>query len=126
MSAQTSPKHSASAALQPALQKLVEIIEEENAVLQRHRVVSHAAFTDRKNHALRDLMTIQRHETSSPALSDCKPLLTRLSTALKINATLLKLHISAMGEISDIIIGSLREADSDGTYSRGLGASGRV
>ena len=126
MAAQVSLRLTANAALQPALQKLVEIIEEENAVLQRHRVVSHAGFTDRKNHALRDLMAIQRHNAPGPALSFCKPLLTRLSTALKVNGTLLKLHISAVGEVSDIIINSLREADSDGTYSRGFGPSRRA
>ena len=126
MAVQVSLKSSANVVLQPALQRLVEIIEEENTVLQRHRVVSHAGFTDRKNHALRDLMATQRHEASGSALSFCKPLLTRLSAALKVNGTLLKLHISAVGEVSDIIINSMREADSDGTYSRGPGPSRRA
>ena len=126
MPAQASVKSSTNAVLQPALQKLIETIEEENAVLRRHRVFSHAGFTDRKNQALRDLMAIQRHEASGPAHAICKPLLMRLSAALKVNGALLKHHISAVGEVSDIIINSMREADSDGTYSRGPGPSRRA
>jgi hypothetical protein len=45
--------------------------------------------------------------------------LQRLSGGLSENARLLKLNIAAVGEISDILINGLREADSDGTYSRG-------
>ncbi len=39
-----------------AIVKLIEIVDEENAVLEGRRVVSHAGFTERKNHALRELM----------------------------------------------------------------------
>lgn len=106
-------------ALEPALLKLVEIIEEENGNLSRQAVVSHASFTDRKNHALRELMAAQRFDNKPSRIAECGALLKRLSDVLKTNSRLLKLHITAVGEVSDIIIGSLREADSDGTYSRG-------
>ena len=112
--------YSSSSSIQPALIKLIEIVEEENFVLERHKVVSHSGYTDRKNHALRELMAAQRFEGSPARIQTFKPLLSRLSSALKVNASLLKLHISAVGEISDIIVESLREADSDGTYSRGM------
>ena len=105
--------------LQPALVKLVDIIEEENGFLARHEIVNHAAFTDRKNHALRELMAAQRFDGAAARSGECKPLLQRLAGALQANARMLKLHIAAVGEVSDIIIGSLREAESDGTYSRG-------
>lgn len=105
-------------AIQPALLKLIEILEEESAALQQPRVVSHAGFTDRKNQALRDLMAARRVDESVSALTSCKPLLARLSVALRANASFLKLHIAAVGEISDLIISGLREAESDGTYSR--------
>ena len=106
-------------ALHPALLKLVEVIEEENGILSRQEVVNHAGFTDRKNHALRELMAAQRFDGKPATVAECQPLLQRLSAVLKTNARLLKLHITAVGEVSDIIIGSLRAADSDGTYSRG-------
>lgn len=104
--------------LAPAVLKLLEVIEEENAVLREHRIVFHAGFTDRKNHALRELMAAQRADSLPEAARACRALLERLSSALRINTTLLKLHVGAVGEMSDIIIGGLREADSDGTYSR--------
>ena len=49
-----------SAGVAAALGKLLEIIETENAYLQRHDVISHASFTDRKNQALRELLAAQR------------------------------------------------------------------
>lgn len=107
-------------ALQVCLLRLTEIVEDENAVLRNNRVVSHADFTDRKNHALRDIMAIKRAAGLGSAPSVGKPLFTRLSSALQENTKLLKLHIAAIGEISDIIVNGLRDVDSDGTYSRGL------
>lgn len=104
--------------LSPALTKLIEVIEEENGVLREHRIASHAGFTDRKNQALRELMAVQRQESLALTASRSRPQLLRLQHALQENSRLLKLHISAVGEISDIIVGSLRDAESDGTYTR--------
>lgn len=104
--------------LSPALLKLIEVIEEENVALREHRIVFHAGFTDRKNQALRELMAVQRSEGLREAAMACRTSLERLSAVLHSNAGLLKLHIAAVGEMSDIIINGLREADFDGTYSR--------
>lgn len=104
--------------LSQAILKLIEVIEDENAVLRDYRIVSHAGFTDRKNQALRELMAAQRSETPKQTALSCRELLQQLSAVLHDNADLLKLHIGAVGELSDIIIGGLREAESDGTYTR--------
>lgn len=104
--------------LSQAILKLMEVLEDENAILREHRITSHAGFTDRKNQALRELMAAQRSGASRESARSCSDLLQRLSGSLHINAALLKLHITAVGEMSDIIIGGLREAESDGTYSR--------
>ena len=109
---------SSSSGLTPALIKLIDVLEEENAVLSQHKLQFHGGFTDRKNQALRELMAAQRSETLSAAAHRARPLLKHLERVLQDNARLLKLHITAVGEISDIIIGSLRAAESDGTYSR--------
>lgn len=113
-------------ALAASLEKLINVIEEENTLLREHRVSLHAGFTDRKIHALRELMATQRAEPSSEAVNAVKPFLLRLSAALGTNARLLKLHIAAVGEVSDIIICGLREAESDGTYSRSRNSYGRI
>lgn len=115
MTQSMTPGHSALAA---ALLRLIDTVEEENSILHRQEIVSHASFTDRKNQALRELMAAQRREPAVGKDSDLHPLLRRLSRILEDNGRLLKLHIAAVGEISDVIVGSLREADSDGTYSR--------
>lgn len=107
-----------SSTLRPALIRLIELIDEENAVLHENKIASHASFTDRKNQMLREVMAAQRSEDPARAAEACRSELERLSSALRVNASLLKLHISAVGEVSDIIIGGLRDADSDGTYSR--------
>jgi hypothetical protein len=105
--------------LSPALLKLIDVLEEENLVLRRHNICLHAGFTDRKNQALRELMAVQRSTGGMASQKACSPLLERLGNCLQENGRLLKLNIAAVGEISDIIIGSLRDAESDGTYSRG-------
>lgn len=112
----------ADTALGPALVKLIATLEEENAVLAEQRFVSHAVFTDRKNQALRELMAAQRKEGTAMS-TELRLQLKRLTAVLSENARLLKLHIAAVGEISDIIVGSLRDAESDGTYSRRSGIS---
>jgi hypothetical protein len=99
--------------------KLIEVLDEENDLLRKHKIVSHAGFVDRKNHALRELIAAQRSESLEIAAGCCRPILERLSTALKLNARLLRIHIRAVGEVSDIIVGCLRETESDGTYGRG-------
>jgi hypothetical protein len=120
--------HKQSSPLYSTVSKLLDVIEEENSILRDMQVTSHGGFTDRKNQALRELLAAQRSESADALAGTLKPILERLSVALATNATLLKLHIGAVGEMSDIMIGSLRESESDGTYSRGRllnGASNR-
>lgn len=105
-------------ALFSSIQKLMDVIDEENAILRNHSISLHSGFTDRKNQALRELMAAQRSVGKTSGLGSCRALLKQLGHSLQENGRLLKLNIAAVGEISDIIIGSLREADSDGTYSR--------
>jgi hypothetical protein len=98
--------------------RLAEAVEEENAALRQGSSISHAAYTERKNQALRDLMAAQRRDPGAAAFRESGTHLKRLAAALRDNARLLKIHIAAVGEVSDIIISGLREAESDGTYSR--------
>lgn len=110
-----------SSALALAVAKLLEAVEDENSALRRQEIISHAGYTDRKNQALRELMAAQRRDDSGTSADQIRPQLLLLSQALNANARLLKHHIAAVGEVSDIIVGSLRDANSDGTYSRESG-----
>lgn len=111
----------ANSALGLAIAKLVEAVEDENSSLLRQDIISHAGYTDRKNQALRELMAAQRRDSSRTSVDQIRPQLLLLSQALQTNAKLLKHHIAAVGDVSDIIVGSLRDANSDGTYSRDSG-----
>ena len=111
----------ANSALGLAIAKLVEAVEDENSALLRQDIISHAGYTDRKNQALRELMAAQRRDSSRTSVDQIRPQLVLLSQALQANAKLLKHHIAAVGDVSDIIVGSLRDANSDGTYSRDSG-----
>ena len=111
----------ANSALGLAITKLVEAVENENSALLRQDIISHAGYTDRKNQALRELMAAQRRDSSRTSVDQIRPQLVLLSQALQANAKLLKHHIAAVGDVSDIIVGSLRDANSDGTYSRDSG-----
>lgn len=102
-----------------AVARLIEVIEEENAILQQNDIASHAGFTDRKNQCLREFMVSQRREPLDSMDGGLGPQLRHLRQVLQLNATLLKHHITAVGEVSDIIVASLKGAESDGTYSRG-------
>lgn len=98
--------------------KLIDVIEEENRNLSSQPITSHATYTDRKNQVLRELIVAQRRGIANPSEPGLRELLEQLSGVLQINANLLKHHISAVGEVSDIIVSSLKDAESDGTYSR--------
>lgn len=111
----------ANVALGLAIAKLVEVVDEENSALLRQDIISHAGYTDRKNQALRELMAAQRRDSSRASVDQIRPQLLLLSQALRANAKLLKHHIAAVGDVSDIIVGSLRDASSDGTYTRDSG-----
>lgn len=100
------------------LQRLSDVIVMENNVLKRHEIASHTDFADRKNQALRDLMIAQRGLNLHEISPSVKELAQTVSAELLENSRLLKLHISAVGEVSDIIIATMREAESDGTYAR--------
>lgn len=100
-----------------ALLKLIEAVEEENAALRQHMVFQHGGFTDRKNQALRELMAAQRLD-GFEVTPQLRSGVERLSGSLAENVRLLKLHIAAVGDISDIIVNGLKDAESDGTYSR--------
>lgn len=100
------------------LKKLTDVIAEENRRLTVHDLSDHTELTEQKNQALRELMAMQGVGLSSEAIAWASPDLERLKSLLVRNAWLLKTHIAAMGDITDVIIAGLREAESDGTYAR--------
>lgn len=103
--------------LDSAIRRLIDVLEEENAILSGNRVVAHGALTERKNLALRELMAIRDTAVSADHAMPAGADLRAVRALLDRNAALLKTHIAALGEIADVIVAGLRSAESDGTYS---------
>lgn len=102
----------------PELGRLIDIIADENAVLRSNAIVPHNRYTEGKVLALRDLMGLQRSAAQMPLGKHLVSDLRRLKELLAENARLLKIHITAVGEVADLLVEHVRREESDGTYSR--------
>ena len=100
------------------LDRLKAVIEEECEALSGRGTAYHGQFTERKNHLLRDILVAQRACGSPRIAQALAPRSCELQQLLKRNQRLLKAHMDAVKEISSIIVDSIRQAESDGTYSR--------
>lgn len=100
------------------LERLSRLLDEESAALAGRTVERHVPYTERKNQLLRELMAAQKNCTSPAALAALKDQATKVREALGRNKRLLAAHIEAVREVSAIIVDSIRQSESDGTYSR--------
>ena len=101
--------------LAPAVLKLIEVIEEENTVLREHRIVFHAGFTDRKNHALRELMAAQRSDGLPEAARGCRTLLERLSSALRTNTAFFQREVAQRLHLANTVLRRRERVDQADT-----------
>jgi flagellar biosynthesis/type III secretory pathway chaperone len=100
------------------MDRLTKLLDEESAALENRSIDRHAGFTERKNQLLRELMLSQKNVTAAGAVQSLKSHAAAVRAALLRNQKLLKTHIEAVREVSAIIVDSIRQAESDGTYSR--------
>ena len=99
------------------IQRLETVIEEENGALLAQEMQAHSSYGQRKHQLLRDLMSAQRGCRDMSSLQILADDYARLKGKLARNAKLLGDHIRALEEVSAIIIDSIKQAESDGTYS---------
>ena len=111
--------------VESAIERLEEAVEQETVALQTRAGADLREFNDRKSQGLLELTRAMRHvEGTAPDPS----LVTRLSslrTKLEINSAALKMHLDAVREVSAVMADAMREAESDGTYSRSIRAANR-
>ncbi len=102
-------------AIESAIERLEQVVDEENAALGRHEPVDLAEIAKRKSHSLLELT---RRARALPPGSDAvlRNRLDTLRDKLVQNRDILGLHVAAVREISDLMASVLGEADSDGTY----------
>ena len=97
---------------------LSEVVGEETAHLRRGAAVDLKVANDRKSQALLELTRALRQVEPSVARDAAVAArLAELRSRLEQNQAILKLHLEAVREVSNIVCAVIRHAESDGTYS---------
>jgi hypothetical protein len=110
--------------IETAVDRLADIVDEETAALRGHTPIDLKSSNDRKSLGLIELNRVLRLiESTKPEPSTLK-VLERLNGKLEVNGHFLKLHLEAVREVAAIISRTIREADSDGTYSPAFRSKG--
>jgi hypothetical protein len=103
--------------IETAAKRLVSVVDKETEALRTGAKIDLKGFNGLKSMGLIELnRAIQLLEGSPPDESTIR-VLRLLNEKLEANRRVLKLHMEAVNEIAGIISDSIREADSDGTYS---------
>ena len=112
--------------VEAAVNRLEDIVDEETAALRSYKPVDLKASNDRKSLGLIELNRVLRLiESTKPEPATLK-VLERLNGKLETNGHFLKLHLDAVREVAAIISRTIREADSDGTYSPAFRSKGQT
>ena len=117
-------------AVSPALTAFLAIVERVEAVLEvETEVLTRSLPTDisdlahRKRQGLLEMTRIMRSAAASGAQAEMRERLGRFTVKLERNRAALGTQLRAVREIADIISLTMRDSDSDGTYSRRMGRS---
>lgn len=105
---------------------ILKIVEEENATIRATGVKEVDKFAERKGQALMNLSSLLAAEPYRTLHPSVMEKLHALRAALQSNLSLLKIHIDAVTEVSQIIVRCVQNSHSDGTYSRPLVPYGQV
>lgn len=103
------------AAFDRCLERLEELISTETHMLRSGARVDFDALNQRKTHALLEFTRVAR--ALKPGAPPSQGRLAALRDALGANTEALDLHLSAMREITRLIVETIRSDDSDGTYT---------
>jgi hypothetical protein len=108
----------AKASLEAALDRLQEVLTEENTNLGSQVAHDHSSFIIRKNHILRELMILQRMEGNKAAVVALNPRLREIRALVDRNHQLLKSQVDAMNSITTLLTNVAMTENADGTYTR--------
>lgn len=111
--------------VESAIERLEEAVEQETAALNTRAGVDLREFNDRKSQGLLELTRAMRHIEGAAPEPVLVTRLARLRSKLDLNSTALKMHLDAVREISAVMADAMRDAESDGTYSRSMPAGNR-
>ncbi|GGF47969.1 hypothetical protein GCM10007301_04100 [Azorhizobium oxalatiphilum] len=113
------PQPPAMASLLSSLDRLETVVDQETDALAARKPIDLQDINRRKSRSLLELSRAARFlpETVEPELQDR---LLGLKRKLQRNCEVLSMHLDAAREISTILNGALRAAESDGTYTTRL------
>lgn len=111
--------------LEPVLNRLEEIIDQETEALRARKAVDLKGFNDRKGQALLELTRLMRHVKGGAGNPQLMARMEGIRIKLEVNRAALKMHLEAVREIAGTLSDAIRDAESDGTYSYGVRAAAR-
>ena len=103
------------------------VVEAETEGFTRNLKLDMAALNQRKRQGLLELSRVMRNLPALGPNAAARERLARFAGKLETNRIVLDRQLRALREVADIVARSLKEAESDGTYSRlaGSRAAGR-
>lgn len=104
--------------VESAIERLEEAVDQETAALRARATADLKEFNDRKSMGLLELTRAMRQIEGTPPDQVLTARLVGLRDKLDRNSAVLKLHLDAVREVSAAMAEAMRDADSDGTYSR--------
>ena len=104
--------------LKQAIGRTEAIVREETAALRKGGGVDLHEFSSRKSHQLLALKRAFDATANVPGRENMSAEMDSLRDALAENTALLRTRLAAVQEVADIISSVMRQAESDGTYSR--------
>lgn len=107
------------------VERLLRVVQSETEALDKHERLDLAAISRKKSNMLLELTRISRVWRADKKSVPLHHKLTELRDALNRNERALQIHLQAARQLTDVIAGVAREAESDGTYA-GAYASGMV
>jgi len=105
-----------------AIEYLAAIVDQETDVLRTRAAIDLAEFNTRKNQGLLELNRALRALDPGSAASIAVRLAS-LRTKLEVNRVLLQTHLEAVREVASVVAQSIRDSESDGTYSPSIRAA---
>ena len=117
-----SPSPVLSELTQAALSRLEKVLDQENEALAAFDSRNLGEFSRVKTQSLLELQRSSAGLGKDNAPPELRQFLRTLQQKLELNRWLLLLHLEAAREITAVITSAIREAESDGTYSRACGA----
>jgi hypothetical protein len=108
-----------------ALERLEKVLDQENAALAAFDARNLAEFSRVKTQSLLELQRSGATLSRAEAVPELAHLFATLRQKLELNRWLLLLHLEAAREVTSVITAAIRDAESDGTYTR-FGNKGRA